>query len=316
MQGAISVLANDVRIDGLVVTGASIGITTNDRASGYRIRRNLVEGNTRFGIELQSGGARRTVVEANCLRNNGTVAGESGAIVSELGGLKNAVIRKNITADNFEGISVAGPHPHANISISSNILRREAGGIAVSGTVASDITGNDVDATGAANSFAGLIMGVGTLGLTIASNSVTGSFQGIFFDRSSFNDVNPGANVGVLVMRNHVHDNDGGGILSALPAPDAPGNLVKSLIYFNTTDRQAFSGISLAPGSDGNVLIGNTSTANGSSGIALRGAVGNLVRDNTMKGNGVDARDDARDQNTWLANDCVTELTSGAPICN
>ena len=125
-----------MRIDGLAVTSpfdptapkTRIGITTDERHSGYGIRRAVVQDASEFGIELQSSGEQQTVVEKNCLRRNGTKVGERAGLASESGALRNAVIQKNVTADNFEAISVAGPHPHADISITKNVLRRESVG--------------------------------------------------------------------------------------------------------------------------------------------------------------------------------------------
>ncbi len=132
ITGAVVASADRVDIDGVAITSphdsatrTPIGITTDDRHSGYRIRRTVVQDTGRFGIDLQSSGALQTVVEKNCLRRNGNEIGARAGLVSESGALRNAVIRKNQTADNFEGISVAGPHPHANISITD---KRSASG--------------------------------------------------------------------------------------------------------------------------------------------------------------------------------------------
>ncbi len=74
----MDIAANDVEIDGIAMSSPTeglrtpIGITTHDENSGYAIRRSVVQDTGEFGIELQSSGARQTVVEKNCVRWNGT----------------------------------------------------------------------------------------------------------------------------------------------------------------------------------------------------------------------------------------------------
>src|SRR5829696_3762616 len=68
---ALRLAADDIRIQGFVVQGASVGIDASDRYSGYRIRHNLIEHNTLFGIDFGSDGTRPSRVDHNCLRANG-----------------------------------------------------------------------------------------------------------------------------------------------------------------------------------------------------------------------------------------------------
>ena len=292
--GAVVLTGTGATVDGFVVTGASTGITSSDQGSGYQIRRNVIEGNHDYGIELQSGGQRRTVVENNCVRGNGTEVPRAG-IASENGALRNAVIRGNTTARNFESISVDGAFPHTDISISGNTIRQESYGLVVSGTVGSDLTGNDIDFTGFASRATGIVVGEANVGLTVASNTVAGAFPGLFFQHR---DGSP-PSVAVYVATNTFRNNAGTAISSL-----GSGNVGRSLLYRNVLTGNVGSGIFLGVGDDGNALIGNQST-NNARGINLGGATSTLVVGNTMSGNTlVDARDAASVQNIWIANRC------------
>ena len=298
VTGAISLTGTGVKIDGFVVTGAPTGITTSKQASGYQIRRNVIEGNHDFGIELQSGGQRRTVVENNCVRGNGTAFPRAG-IASENGALRNAVIRGNTTARNYESISVDGAFPHTDISISGNTIRQESYGLVVSGTVDSDLTGNDIDFTGFASPAAGIVVGETNVALTVTSNTVAGALPGLFFQHR---DLSP-PSVAVYVATNTFRNNVGTAI-SSRGSGDGVGNVGRSLLYRNVLTGNGGSGIFLGVGDDGNALIANQST-NNARGINLGGANSTLVVRNTMSGNIlIDARDAAPDQNIWIANRC------------
>ena len=307
IRGGIVINATDTKLDGFVVTGAATGITTSEKASGYRIRRNIIEHNIDFGIELQSSGARRTVVENNCVRANGSGYPQAG-IASENGALLNAVIRRNTTTGNVEGLSVAGPYPHADVSIERNTIRQETLGIAISGAVNSDITANDIDFTGFGEGRAGVTVGGGNVGLTIARNSVVGALPAIFFRRDGFSAEDPAATVAAFVVGNTLRDNVGSAFTSVPPATGLPGNLINSLLYRNVMTGNGGSGAFLASGNDGNVLFGNRSDDN-ARGITLGGALNTFVLDNSMRGNSdVDARDLALPgKNSWIANRCATD---------
>jgi parallel beta-helix repeat protein len=254
-------------------------------------------------------------VEKNCIRSN-----PGGGIVSEDGALRRAVIRSNTVADTFEAVTTLGPHPRYDISISRNTIRRANYGIAVSGTVGSDITGNDIDLTNPppdAASGSGIAVGGGNLGLTITSNTISAVFgTAVYFRREGALAVNPGANIGILLARNTLQDNLGSGVRVEIPAEGRPANLTSSLLYRNTADRNGVNGFAVTAGNDGNVLLANQSTNNGRYGIALLGAANTVIAANTMNGNArADAHDDAVDQNHWIANTCGTDEPVGA-LCN
>ena len=328
ITGAVDVAANDVEIDGVAISSPAegprtpIGIITHEENSGYLIRRNVFQDTGEFGIELQSSGAKQTVVEKNCLRRNGTEVGVRAGLAAESGALRNAVIRKNILADNFEGISVAGPHPHANISITDNIVRRETVGIFFSGFLSGNVSNNDIDVTGAVPTGAALIVGGGNLGLVVDGNSIVGGLPAISVNRRA-NDTNPNANIGIVISRNRIQ-NSGSGINVTFPdtVEDQP-NLSHGLIYRNEMTGGTGSGIVVASGNNDNVLVNNRAIDNGRFGIFLAAVPdyptvsGTVAVGNTLLGNKLaDARDDNWGENTWVGNRCVTQLPTDADICS
>lgn len=319
ITGAVRVTGTGAKVDGFVVTGANTGITTGAQGSGYQLRRNVVQGNGDFGIDLgSSSGGRRTVVEHNCVRGNGVNGTEfkQVGIIADFGDLRNAVIRGNTILDNTEAISIAGSFSYSNISITGNVIRSEA--IIAAGLVASEITGNNLDFTGSTPLKFGIFLGGGNVGLTISSNTIVAvAGAGIYFCSVCTIDINDKPNVGLLITGNTIRDDLGSGISMAPPDPRAPVQLTRSVLYRNTIQRNGGSGIFLNPTSVGNVLLANTSTGNGR-GINLNGATGTVVLGNTLTGNTIiDARDITPEQNTWIANTCVTEdVPAGTtPLC-
>lgn len=306
--GAVRVTGTGAKVDGFVVTGADTGISTSAQGSGYQLQRNVVQGNGDFGIDLGSNGARGTVVEHNCVRGNGVNGTEfkQVGIIADFGDLRNVVIRGNTILDNTESISIAGSFSYSNISITGNVIRSEA--IVAAGLVASEITGNNLDFTGSTPLKYGIFLGGGNVGLTVSSNTIVEvAGAGIFFCSACINDFNDDPNVGLVIATNTIRDDLGSGISMAPPDPRAPVQLTRSVLYRNTIQGNGGSGIFLNPTSVGNVLLANTSTGNGR-GINLSGATGTLVLGNTLTGNTIiDARDITPEQNTWIANTCVTE---------
>jgi hypothetical protein len=301
-------------VDGLVVTDAPTGISTGEQGSGYRIRRNLITGNSDFGIELESNGTHPTVVENNCVTSN-----PGGGIVSEAGALRRATVRSNTVARTIEGITTLGPHPHYDIAITDNTIRLANFGIYVSGTVGSDITANDINLADPPEPIVGAGVGIGggNIGLNITFNTIRDVFgTAVYAQREGGGAVDPRPNIGILVARNTLRNSLGSGLRVEIPAAGRPANLTSSLIYRNSADHSGVNGFAVTAGNDGNILLGNTSTDNGRYGIALLGAINTSVVANSMNSNArADAHDDTVQQNHWIANTCVTDEPAGA-ICN
>ena len=332
--GGITAAADDVTVDGLVITATPevpvrTGIKTDDDYSGYLIRRNVPEDLDNYGIEIQASGRNQTVVESNCVRRNGGAhgknVGDRAGIVAEEGTLREAVIRGNITADNFEGISVAGGYDHVDVVIAGNVVRRDFIGVGVARLSGrSLVTGNDIDLTGAREQYAGQTgdgFGVGlggNVGLVVRGNRVTGApGNGMSFG-VVFNAGNEPSNTDMLVAGNSINANGSGGIrVYTTPAGTEP-NLGNSIVSFNKTHNNGygesyqqqglrFSGITVNAGSSGNILHGNSANGNSNAGIQVAGT-SNTLRANSMFDNGtVDARDLAPlGSNIWIGNRCRT----------
>ena len=245
-------------VDGFVIRGADTGIATSDEGSGYRLRRNVIEGNGTFGIDLRSAGGQTSTVERNCIRGNGAngTQGWRVGIIGDFGVLRDTVIRDNTSADNGEAISVAGPFVYSNISITKNVIRR--GTIVLAGTVASEITRNNIDITGATPPRQGIFIGGGNTGLVIGSNHIVAAAgAGIDSARSAPTTRNSNPNVGLLITANTIRDDLGGGI--SMAAQEGL-QITRSVLNHNTIQHNGGSGIVLNQGSVGNLLLGNTST--------------------------------------------------------
>jgi parallel beta-helix repeat protein len=312
ITGAVTLSGTGAQLDGLIVTGADTGVTTSVEASGYTIRRNLIQGNGNFGIDLRSSGGRPTVVEQNCVRGNGVngIQGVQAGLVSDFADLHNAAIRSNSFVGNSEAVSVSGLKSYSNISISRNVVRREA--IVAAGLVASEIVRNDIDNAGAAAPVLGIVLGGGNIGLTIASNTITSASAGLFFCSNCTNDFHNEPNTGLWIRGNMIRNDVGSGISMATVDPAAPIVVTRSVIERNTIIDNGTSGIVLNQGSVNNVLLRNTSARN-LRGILLNGATGTTVLRNTLTDNReIDARDILPNQNTWFGNHCATDDPEGS----
>ena len=175
--------------------------------------------------------------------------------------------------------------------------------------MASEITRNDIDITGATPPRQGIFIGGGNTGLVIASNHIVAAAgAGIYFCSVCTDDQNLNPNVGLLITANTIRDDLGGGI--SMAAQEGL-QIIRSVLYHNTIQHNGGSGIVLNQGSVGNLLLGNTSTSN-ARGIFLNGASGMVVLRNTMTGNTLDAWDTTPEQNQWIANRCVIDDPAGA----
>jgi parallel beta-helix repeat protein len=303
--------ADAVEVDGLVVYGASTGITTTDQHSGYRISHSLVQGRGRDaiepdetdGIELESDGRIPTRADHNCIRAN------THGLVSEHGQLHRARIDHNDTYRNGEALSVAGGFSHTEVRFDHNTLTDDAFGIGVQRSSGTQIDANSITST-VADASSGIGVGGGNAGLLIEGNVVSAGRVGIRFDREIFWGAPDEPTTGAVVRNNRISDTGEQGLLAARPDKGA-GTLVSFLVENNVISRATFPGISLQAHNDGNTLRRNKTDLN-SVGINLPGAVGTTVVQNSMHDNrSFDARDLLPDQNTWIGNDCETDSPTG-----
>jgi hypothetical protein len=312
VTGGVTLSGNGATLDGLIVTGADTGITTSVDASGYNIRRNVVQSNGNFGVDLRSPGGQPTLVEQNCIRNNGVIGipGMRAGLIGDFADVRNATIRSNTFVDNVEAISLSGLMSYSNISITRNVIRRDVG-IVAAGLVGSEISGNDIDFTGAASANLAVILAGGNTRLTISTNTVTAAIAGLYFCLNCTNDNHSDPNTDLLISDNTIRNDVGSGITMAAFDPSAPVVLTRSVIQRNTIVDNGTSGIFLNPGSVDNRLLANTSSRN-LRGVLLSGATGTTVLANALTENRqIDARDILPDQNTWLGNRCATDDPAG-----
>jgi Periplasmic copper-binding protein (NosD)/WD40-like Beta Propeller Repeat len=317
----VRLAADDVVLEGFVLQGAAVGIDASDRYSGYRIHHNLIRGSTLFAFDFGSAGARESRVDHNCIRDN------LWGLVSELDDdsrwpdrenrgpgnardLFNARIDHNATFRNSAGLEAAGPGGHDRLTFDHNVSREDGWGIQIQNSEQSRIIENDVRPTRN-----GIVAGGATTGLVIASNTVTTGRQGIVFVPASFFiDRFPAPIVDALVAENVVTGQVLDGIVAGTD-PQVGGRLQQSYLVDNVTSDNVRDGIVLRLGNSGNVIRGNAAERNGEYGVYAQGATQNMFEVNRMLGNGVvDARDENRTANTWIANQCMTDFPTGT-IC-
>jgi hypothetical protein len=128
----------------------------------------------------------------------------------------------------------------------------------------------------------------------------------------------------VVVSGNTVRGISGSGINANPGTAEYPGDLHDSLVADNVSSDSGRDGIVLFGANSGNHLRNNVTERNGRNGVyaalvVLAGQsfapTGNIFEGNRMLDNAAfDARDDAREANTWTANLCVTDFPAGT-IC-
>jgi parallel beta-helix repeat protein len=332
---AFKLEADNVDLGGFVVQGATVGIDTSDRFSGYRIHHNLMRSNALFGVDFGSEGTRESRVDHNCIRDPLPFGGElpSWGLVTELDDdslwklsdgperdawnardLLNARIDHNATFRNRVGLDVGGPGRHDDITFDHNASQDDRIGIALQNSKRSRIVHNV-----ASPILSSIFIGGATVGLVISANQTQGGQNGIVFSPpGSFLDAIEAPSTGAFVTGNTISGKTLDGIVAA------PGRLYDSVLESNVSSDNGRDGIALRLGNAGNVVRGNVADRNDRNGIYAQGAVGNVFEANSMSANGVsadgmpprgfDARDDNRTTNTWIATDCVTDFPAGT-IC-
>jgi parallel beta-helix repeat protein len=313
--------ADDVVLRGLVVQGASVGIDASDRYSGYRIHHNLIRQNALFGLDFGSEGTRESRVDHNCIREN------RYGLVSELDDdfdwrntnlddaerarrmtiprdLLNARIDDNITFRNTVGLDLAGPGIHNAVALDHNVSREDSYGIALQNSADSAVTANEIRPV-----VAGIAVGGANRRLQIIENQVDAGRQGLGFTRVNFFiDWFFDASTEVVIANNVFS----GLVLQGIVV--RAGRVTGSQFLANVTSDNG-DGIHLEGDNTANVFRGNVAERNDRYGIYTQGATANLFEANYMFGNGVlDARDEARESNTWSGNHCATDFPADT-IC-
>jgi hypothetical protein len=338
---SFTLAADDVRLSGFVIQGGSVGVTTSDGFSGYRVDHNLIrshrsyvaaDGSARGGysVEFGSSGPRKSRVDHNCSRENASLAGRRGWGIAASHDLIRGRIDHNASYRLDGAIEIAGSATHSRLSIDHNTSMYDFTSIALwTSENNSRITANE---SGFSPTRA-IIVGGNNVGLQITDNWIHDGWRGIVFTNRFFRPATDPTALepvtGVLVRGNSIERGGLDGILVDSMF-DAAGNvtggsLSDSAISANALTGNGGHGIILRAGNSGNTISDNVSNANARNGVYAEGATGNVFAGNVMHGNGnanppdvppiyFDARDNARASNTWIGNDCLTDFPDGT-IC-
>jgi hypothetical protein len=179
LTNGVYVNANHVVIDGFTVQGADgvgdlgPGIYLPGSFSGHQILDNIIQDNV-FGLYLNNNGAAQTVVRHNLIRNNNRSGAASGDGIYSDQGLVNVLIDQNtVTGQNISAVDLSSlTATQSGITISNNALSGGRG-LIILRTTASTISNNAI--TGTNPTYAAIAIYGGVNGLTITSNTFTGS---------------------------------------------------------------------------------------------------------------------------------------------
>lgn len=212
LTNGVYVAANNVIIDGFTVQGADgvgdlgPGIYLPGNTSGHQVLNNIIQGNV-FGLYLNNSGAAQTVVRHNLVRNNNLPGAASGDGIYSDQGLVNVLIDQNtVTGQTISAIDLSSlTASQSGIMISNNSLTGGRGMIIIR-TTASTIRNNTIRGTNPAR--AGIVIYGGVNGLTITSNTFTGSAG---YALTTVNNLGAGnANQNIALHFNRIAGNGGG----------------------------------------------------------------------------------------------------------
>lgn len=284
---AFNLTANRIVIDGFRITGADgdSGIVTAANRSGYEVRNNMINSNTR-GINLNSNGNIKTIVSRNLFDTNNVAGPGAGDAIRSVSGLRNAEISYNTFQNHANSaITLADSATHNNVKFHHNLSMNDA--TTVNWYRASNSRADHNDISGFfAPDYGAISLGGGNSNVTIDHNDISG--------RNSS---------GIVIV-------------------DYIGAVNTNLtIDHNDIFGSALDGIEVrASSTGGSVLITfNDANSNGRDGIRVdTGNSGLVINENDMSGNtNFDAHDltvgggTAGTANTWTSNDCVTDSPDG-----
>lgn len=326
--------ADDVRLAGFVIQGGSIGVTTSDEYSGYRVDHNLMRMQRQYQVApgilpggyslgFGTGGQAVSRVDHNCSRDNAkanpTQPGNGWGLTDDggAGEVIGARIDHNQSYRLDTGIELAFAK-HKDVVIDHNESVEDLTGI---GLWTSEGESRIFANSSRFGRTRAIIVGGANPGLEIRHNVIEDGFRGIAF-ATWVPNVGPGPFpvVGVVVRANLIARGASDGILV-----DSSARLTDSVIAENMIEANGLNGILLRSLTTANTVADNLVLDNGRNGIWAQGATGNTFAGNTMLGNATanpvvqpplyfDARDDARASNTWTGNQCFTDFPTGT-IC-
>jgi nitrous oxidase accessory protein NosD len=320
---AFALAADDIDLSGFVIEDRSLGITTSDSFSGYRLHHNLLAKNE-LGIEFDSGATEASQQESrfdhNCLREN--TFGLTVGWLTPGAALEHATIDHNASFKTLARAFEAAPGRIENVTLKHNDSRLDDNAYLIWNSSNSKIIDNTLESVRIGIEVGSVIP---NQDLEISRNVLNGpALTGIGFSTAASGD----RSTRVLVAANTITGHNTGIAIGGPPGATT-GSLTHSQFLGNVTNNNAQRGIRLRGGNEKLTFRGNRAESNGFYGIdAQCGEVSgqlvcpikNLFEANTMLGNGyslkggVDARDQARDGNTWIGNECQTDDPVGT-IC-
>ncbi|MDQ6705617.1 MAG: hypothetical protein M3Z85_06600, partial [Acidobacteriota bacterium] len=307
----------------------SDGANSNTIGGANAADRNVISGNTQYGVWISSPNSTGNVVLGNYI---GTTADGSAALANAFGGVivtdgshnntiggTSAAARNIISGNTNAGIWITGS------GVNQNTVRNNYIGLAANGNAA------------VPNSFGGLYLFNGTQNNLIADNVISGNAsEGIrLADVGTSNNVVQGNRLGLAPTGNGIFPNGFGGITIL---SGATGNTIggtnasqRNILSGNGTVGLVFSGA----GASGNIAIGNyigtdatgtASVANGFAGVyitagatanqlgGVQGGSGNLISGNN--GYGVFIADNGTNGNLVRGNFIGTNAGGTAALPN
>jgi hypothetical protein len=212
LTNGVYIAANNVALDGFTVQGADAvgdlgpGVYLVGSTSGHQVLNNIIQDNV-FGLYLNSSGAAQTIVRQNLIRNNNRPGSASGDGIYSDQGLVNVLVDANtVTGQNVSAFDLSSLNAaQSNITITNNRLTGGRGMIILR-TTASTIRNNII--TGTNSSYAAIAIYGGVNGLSITSNTLTGS---VGFALTTVNNLGAGnGSQNISLNFNRITGNAGG----------------------------------------------------------------------------------------------------------
>ncbi|HEV2300616.1 MAG TPA: hypothetical protein VGR91_03510 [Stellaceae bacterium] len=271
---AIVVRAQNVRIDGFTVQGATNGNASGidlkggsnggGPASGAVIVNNILQDNS-TGISVNSEGfngpVQNVLIENNLIVSNnaGTPASSGDGLFT--GGMQDVLIIGNIFKGNqTSDLGINSPNPAPNnthdVTIVGNSSSKSATFAIFTGTANATVIGNDAEHLGRGASFPGagdaaISIGPGNSNLSILGNRLAHG-QGNIANGIDFTTLfGAGTSTGIIVSGNEVED------MPQVQITAGPSTLVNSRVEGNQVKGGA-EGIALGAGDTGNLVTENS----------------------------------------------------------
>jgi parallel beta-helix repeat protein len=276
--------------------GAGIATAADFQGSGYQLQSNVVEDeadgfelNTASGKLPGGSASRSTKIKGNAFANN------ADGIYSNTG-LNSAEITTNSFAGDTNGsVVVTGSSQSSRLLILNNKITNDAA-IVLQNATTSVIEGNQIVNPAAGNGD-GIWLDGAVTHTQVLKNSLSGGIgSGNGIDSSG------AGNSSDVISGNTVEDFGIGVRLNAA---------VKDAVSHNTIQQSSASGIDVANGCTGNVIISNRSDGN-LIGVLLLNSDSNAIDHNTAEGNSNDGISVLGSNNNSIADNNASDNTGGA----